>query len=141
MSEIRRQVIEMLKVPQLSSVATITLDGKPWTRYMMIQADENFNIRSAVCLKSRKIKQIEKNPEVHVTFGINDPQDLSKPYVQIQGRARISTDQEEKNNYWFAMLAAVFTGPDDPDYSIMIIEPYRVEFNKPGAMLPEIWEK
>ena len=39
------------------------------------------------------------------------------------------------------MLSAVFTGPDDPHYSIMIIEPYRVEFNKPGDMVPEVWEK
>ncbi len=141
MSEIKQNVIEMLKIPQLSSMATITLDGKPWTRYIMIQSDDEFNIRSAVCLDSRKIKQIAKNPEVHLTFGINDPQDLNKPYVQIQGTARITTDQQEKDNYWFDMLSAVFSGPDDPKYSIMIIEPYRVEFNKPGVMIPEIWEK
>ena len=141
MSEIRQRVIEMLKVPQLCNLATITLDGKPWTRYIMVQADDAFNLRSAVCLKSRKIKQIEANPEVHVTFGINDPQDLNHPYVQIQGRAKITTDQEEKTNYWFDMLSAVFSGPDDPTYAVMIIEPYRIEFNKPGVMVPEIWER
>jgi len=141
MSEIKEKVIEMLKTPQLASMATITLDEKPWTRYIMIQSDDDFNIRSAVCLKSRKVEQIKRNPEVHLTFGINDPHDLSKPYVQIQGIARITTDQNEKDKYWFDMLSAVFTGPDDPDYSIMIIEPYRVEFNKPGVMVPEVWEK
>lgn len=141
MSEIKQNVIEMLKFPQLSSMATITLDGKPWTRYIMIKSDDAFNLRSAVCLKSRKIKQIEKNPEVHLTFGINDPQDLNKPYIQIEGRAKITTDQKEKDNYWFDMLSAIFSGPDDPNYAIMIIEPYRVEFNKPGVMIPEIWEK
>ncbi|MCP4650189.1 MAG: pyridoxamine 5'-phosphate oxidase family protein [PVC group bacterium] len=141
MSEIKQKVIEMLQLPQLSSMATITLDGKPWTRYIMIQSDNDFNIRSAVCLDSRKIKQIEKNPEVHLTFGINDPQDLNKPYIQIQGTAKITTDQQEKNNYWFEMLSAIFKGPEDPSYAIMIIEPYRVEFNNPGTMIPEVWEK
>lgn len=141
MSEIKQKVIDMLKTPQLSNMATITLDGKPWTRYIMIQSDDSFNLRSAVCLNSRKIKQIEKNPEVHISFGINDPQDLSKPYVQIQGTATITTNQQEKNNYWFEMLSAIFTGPEDPNYAILIMEPYRVEFNKPGSMIPEIWEK
>ena len=142
MADIKKKVIEMLRIPQLSSLATITLEGLPWTRYVMIQADDNFDIRSAVCLDSRKIKQIEKNPEVHITFGINDPQkDMAKPYVQIQGRARITTDQAEKDAYWFEMLSMVFKGPDDPNYSVMIVEPYRVEFNNPGEMVPVVWEK
>lgn len=141
MITIRHKVIELLKQPQLASCATITLDGKPWTRYIMINSDENFNIRSAVCLNSRKVKQIEKNPEVHLVFGINDPKDLGKPYIQIQGIAKIVTDQEEKSNYWFDMLKGIFSGPADPTYAIMIIEPYRVEFNNPDSMTPEIWVK
>ena len=112
----------------------ITLDGKPWTRYVMIRSDDNFLLRSAVCLESRKIKQIEKNPEVHITFGVNDPNELNKPYVQIQGTARFTSDQKEKDDYWFGMLAEIFSGPDDPKYGIMIVEPYRVEFNNPGEM-------
>jgi hypothetical protein len=47
MPDVRQQVIDMLKTPRLSSMATITLDGKPWTRYIMIQSDGDFNIRSA----------------------------------------------------------------------------------------------
>ncbi len=142
MTDIKKKVIEMLRIPQLSSLATITLDGLPWTRYVMIQADDDFNIRSAVCLDSRKVEQVGKNPEVHITFGINDPQkDMGRPYVQIQGRARIVNDQLEKNAYWFEMLSMVFKGPEDPNYAVMIVEPYRVEFNNPGEMVPEIWEK
>lgn len=141
MSEIKETVIAMLRAPQLSSMATITLDGKPWTRYIMIQSDDEFNLRSAVGLQSRKIRQIEKNPEVHLCFGINGPQDLDKPYVQIQGTAKITTAEKEKQNYWFDMLSSVFSGPDDPNYAVMIIKPYRVEFNNPGVMMPEIWER
>jgi len=141
MPDIKQQVIELLKIPQLSSLATITLDGNPWTRYVMINSDNDFNLRSAVCLDSRKIKQIEKNPQVHLTFGINDPADMNKPYVQIQGTASVTTDQKEKDDYWMDMLSMVFKGPDDPKYAIMIVEPYRVEFNNPGSMVPEVWEK
>jgi len=108
---------------------------------VMINSDNDFNLRSAVCLDSRKIKQIEKNPQVHLTFGINDPADMNKPYVQIQGTASVTTDQKEKDDYWMDMLSMVFKGPDDPKYAIMIVEPYRVEFNNPGSMVPEVWEK
>lgn len=141
MSKVKQTVIDLLKSPQLSSMATITLDGKPWTRYIMIHSDDNFVIRSAVCLDSRKIKQIEKNPEVHLTFGINDPRDMTKPYVQIQGTAKFTTDQQEKNDCWFDMLSGIFSGSEDPKYAVMMIEPYRVELNNPGVMVPEIWEK
>jgi len=141
MKNIKEEVISILKVPQLANMATITLDGKPWTRYVMIQADDKLHLRTAVCLDSRKIKQIEKNPEVHLTFGINDPQDMTKPYVQIQGTASITTDQQEKNDYWSDMLSVIFSGPNDPKYAIVIIEPYKIEFNNPGSMTPEIWEK
>ena len=41
---------------------------------------------------------IALNIIIHLTFGINDPADLNKPYVQIQGKAVITTDQNEKNN-------------------------------------------
>ena len=141
MKHVRQEVIQRLKIAQLSSLATITLDGKPWTRYVMIQSDDQFVLRSAIALSSRKVKQIENNPEVHLTFGINDPGDLSKPYVQIQGTARISTDPEEKRSFWFDMLTGIFTGPEDPNYAILQIEPYRVEFMRPGVMTPDIWEK
>lgn len=141
MSNVKDQVIQMLQTPQLTNLATITLDGKPWTRYVMITSDDQFRIRSAVRIGTRKVEQIEANPEVHLTFGINDPADMNRPYVQIQGRARFTTDPGEKRAGWFDMLAYVFSGPDDPAYSVMIVEPYRVEFNAPGARTPEVWER
>lgn len=139
--DIKQEVLDMLKIPQLSSLASMTLDGKPWTRYVMIQSDAQGRLQTATCIEARKVKQVEQNPEVHLTFGINDPQDLSKPYVQIQGTATISTNQQDKDNAWYDMLSMIFTGPDDPKYAVLYVHPYRIEFNKPGAMQPEIWEK
>ena len=142
MTNIRNTVLEMLRTPQLSNLATITLDGKPWTRYVMIKAGNDFSIRSAIALDSRKIGQIAKNPEIHITFGVNNPQnDLNKPYVQIQGTAKVSTEMQDRHLYWFDMLDMVFKGPDDPNYAVMIVEPYYIEYLTPGAMTPEVWTK
>lgn len=141
MPNVKDQVVQMLQTPQLANLATISLDGKPWTRYVMIASDGQFRIRSAVRIGTRKVEQIMANPEVHLAFGINDPSDLGRPYVQIQGRARFTTDPEEKRAFWFDMLAHVFSGPDDPAYSVLVVEPYRVEFNAPGAAAPAVWNR
>lgn len=77
---------------------------------------------------------------MHITFGINDPSQLDKPYAQIQGTATITTDPKEKSDYWFDMLSAVFAGPDDPSYAVMKVTPYRVEFMNPGVPQPDVWE-
>jgi general stress protein 26 len=139
--DIRQEVIDLLRQPQLGSLATITLDGKPWTRYVMIHSDADFNVRSAIGVSSRKVKQIEANPEVHLTFGITDPRDLNRPYVQLQGLGRVTTDPAEREACWFDMLSAVFKGRDDPNYAVLVVEPYRAELIRPGTMTPEVWEK
>jgi general stress protein 26 len=37
------------------------------------------------------------------------------------------------------MLAAYFTGPDDPNYGVIIVAPYRIELATPGTHIPEVW--
>ena len=140
MPNAKEKTIELLKTHQLANLATLTLDGRPWTRFVMIKSNDQFQLRSAVSLKSRKVAQIKQHPEVHLAFGVHDPRDMIHPYVQIQGLAHFTSDPTEKERYWFDMLAHVFSGPNDPNYAVLIVEPYRVEFNAPGQA-PEIWEK
>ncbi len=140
--DILKTVLEMLTAPQLSNLATITLDGKPWTRYVMVKAGDGDRICSAVSLDSRKIEQVENNPEVHITFGVCNPQnDFNKPYVQIQARATVSTSQKDREEYWFDMLDMVFKGPEDPNYAILVMEPYYIEYFMPGEHRPQVWKK
>jgi general stress protein 26 len=54
------------------------------------------------------------------------------PYVQIQGLARFTTDEAERHSFWRKRLELVFAGPDDPDYGVIIITPYRIEYWTPG---------
>jgi general stress protein 26 len=84
------------------------------------------------------VAQIAVNPEVHVTLGVNDPSEM-KPHLQIQGRARFSTDTAERHGFWSEMLANYFSGPDDPNYGVVIVTPYRIELAKTGVPVPEVW--
>jgi general stress protein 26 len=61
MSELRDKIAEGLGTLQLANLSTITEDGKPWTRYVMISGDEKFTLRCATFLQARKVAQIEKN--------------------------------------------------------------------------------
>lgn len=140
MNDLEKRILEIMCNRQLAGLATITEDGKPWVRYMMITGEEDFTVRCATFVHARKVSQIKKNPEVHLTCGVTNLTDF-KPYLQIQGRAVLSTTQEEKVTFWHEELTNVFTGPDDPNYGVIIVKPYRIEYCAPGKFEPEVWTR
>lgn len=140
MSDLKQRIMDILSIPQLTSCATMTLEGKPWVRYVVTVSDEEMNIRFATLLESRKAEQIRHNPEVHMTCGVNSLSEMS-PYLQIQGRARISTAEEDRHGFWNDKLRSVFEGPDDPNYCVVIVEPYRIEYCRQGPFEPDVWSK
>jgi general stress protein 26 len=127
MSDLKERILKIVQQPQLASLATITEDGKPWVRYVMTVATEDLTIRCATFVGARKVKQIEKNPEVHLTCGVTDPRNMA-PYLQIQGRATFSTDRNVRHAFWTDMLSHIFSGPDDPKYGVIEIKPYSIEY-------------
>ena len=122
MSDVKNRIMEILGRPQLSSLATITSDGKPWTRYVMIVADDGMTIRLATFVGARKVNQIAANPEVHLTCGVTNPSEVI-PYLQIQGTAVLKTDEATRHAFWDDMLKAIFDGPDDPKYGVIEVTP------------------
>ena len=139
MSDLKERILTMLRQPQLSGLATITQDGKPWVRYVMAVAAEDMTIRCATVIGARKVKQIAKNPEVHLTCGVTDPKNMA-PYLQIQGRASLNTSRESRHGFWSDMLSGVFSGPDDSNYGVLEIKPYYIECWSPGVFEPEVWK-
>ncbi len=139
MSDVKERILKILRQPQLAGLATITQDGKPWVRYVMAVASQDLTIRCATFVSARKVKQIQKNPEVHLTCGVPDLQHMA-PYLQIQGRAALNTSKEARHAFWSDMLAPIFSGPDDPNYAVLEIKPYYIEYTSPGVHEPEVWK-
>jgi general stress protein 26 len=137
MSTLKEQIAAIITPLQLSSLATLA-DGKPWVRYVMTTGKDDLSVRFATYAGSRKVAQIAANPEVHVTLGVTDPA-IMKPYLQIQGRARFSTEAAERHGFWSEMLANYFSGPDDPNYGVVIVTSYRIELAQAGVPQPEVW--
>ena len=139
MSDVKTKIQGLLAGPQLASFATVTEEGRPWVRYVVVVADGAFNLRFATYLESRKVAHIEKNPSVHLTIG--GSMESEGPYLQIEGTARVTTDQEERNACWNEMLAKYFQGPEDPNYAIVITEATRIEYWSFESMEPLVWER
>ena len=139
MSDVTQRIIEMLQEAQLYSFATITAEGKPWVRYVFCDGKGDMTIRFATFSNSRKVAQIRNNPEVHLTCGAAAPADM-KPYLQIQGRAEFCSDTVERNGFWKESLKSYFQGPDDPNYGVVVVTPYRIELCSPGSPEPLVWD-
>ena len=87
MSDLQQRILDIVHKPQLAALATITEQGNPWVRYVVTVGGGDFSIRCATFAGSRKVKQIEKDPNVHLTCGVTSLQEM-KPYLQIQGRSQ-----------------------------------------------------
>lgn len=139
MSDLRQRIFEAAKDLQLINFATVTEDGKPWVRHVVGKADDALVFRFCTHLETRKVAQIRNNPSVHISLGAKDPE-TAQNWMQVQGTAEISTDSGERRAFWFDELKNFFTGPDDPNYCIVIVRPSRIEFGTMGSMTPEVWE-
>ncbi|MFH1034400.1 MAG: pyridoxamine 5'-phosphate oxidase family protein [Pseudomonadota bacterium] len=137
---LKDKILAIVGQPVLGALATVTPEGKPWTRYVVPQADPDLTIHFCTFLGSRKIAHLRSNPEVHLTVGHNTLSNMGQPYLQIAGRAEISVDPSIKQKYWHEELKAYFSGADDPNYCVVLIKPYRIEYQSFESQTPEVWE-
>jgi len=138
MSDLKEKIHAKMTDHTLASFATVTEDGAPWVRYVVIKADAQLNIWLATFKNSRKIKHIVKNPEVHLVLGATDMAAAS--WLQIQGRAAILEDAETKKAVWYDMLEPVFKSPEDPNLVVCKVTPYRIEYYAMNKPSPEVWK-
>ncbi|UCF94354.1 MAG: pyridoxamine 5'-phosphate oxidase family protein [Desulfobacterales bacterium] len=139
MNDLQAKILTKMQELTLAALATTTEDGKPWTRYVVVRADEQMNIWFATFKGSRKTRQIARNPEVHLVLGVADLQ-TAVSWLQIQGRAVILDDPATKQAVWYDRLNPIFSGPDDPNYVVGKVTPYRIEYYMMNKREPEVWE-
>lgn len=89
---LKDKIIQLIKKSEIATFATIAEENKPWVRYVSVIISGDMTVRFSTFISSRKVKQIQKNPEVHLTCGVTDPKNW-KDYIQIQGRATVTQDK------------------------------------------------
>lgn len=132
MSDLKQRIFEFAKDLQLMNLATVTEEGRPQVRYVVGRADADLVLRFSTHLDSGKIRQLRSNPQVCVTLGARDVR--SSRWLQVEGRADVTTTDAERQGFWFDGLKAHFAGRDDPRYCVVVITPTRI------ALGPEVWE-
>ncbi len=139
MEDLKTKILDKMQQPTLAAFATVTPEGKPWARYVVVFGDQDLNIWFATFKESRKVAQIAANPEVHLNFGVSDVE-TAESWVQVQGRAEILEDADTKRAKWYPHLEQIFSGPEDPMYVVCRVVPYRIEYATMAEKTPRVWE-
>lgn len=135
--ELKEKILKVIEGKKLAALSNIR-DGKPWVRYV-VAISRGLNIYVATFKSSRKIVQLEKDNNVHLSIRAH-PDDFSLPYVNIVATAKIKTDQETKNDFWDDSLVPYFNTPDNPEYCILEITPSVIEYYVSGNPIPEVYQ-
>lgn len=142
MSDTRERILRTLQQGHgfLTSLATVSEEGAPWVRYLMGTIDDDMVIRFATSLRSKKVAHVRANPSVHLTCGNIDPS-VDAPYFQIEGKAEISTDPDEKKAIWHDDLAYYFQTVENPEWCVLKIHPHRITVCSITSMDTEVWQR
>jgi general stress protein 26 len=108
---------------QCHALATVDEGGKPHVRSMSpFPPEKNMVIWLGTFRNSRKVKQIQKNPNVVVYY--YDAKGFS--FVSLSGKARIVDDADKKAKYWKQGWEQFY--PDrEKNYILIEVTPERLE--------------
>ena len=130
MCDIHEQARQALTHSFVGSLATVDADGRPWVRSIMFRVEDGLVLRFATTRSSRKLQQIQHQPLVHISGGGGRMEAMTK-YFQIEGRASILEGPEIREAFWQPGFQAYFDGPQDPEYTVVEIQPIRVVLHDP----------
>ena len=133
------QVNEACKKAVWCAIATVDGD-KPRVR-IVHPTWERDSLWFATGPESPKANQLRDNPQVDIQYQVAPPDFI---HVMVRGTAELVTNQETKNRAWdvidYDLTQFGSTGPDDPNFQPVRINPSRVELSEMfGSMNRRVW--
>lgn len=135
-SELKNKILNVIEGRKLAALATVA-GGRPWVRLVMCYSD-GLNFYISTYKDSRKVAQIKKNPNVHLTIS-RDVNDLNAAYVQVAGKARVRRDARIRNKYWCDFMKKYYSGPNDPNYVVIEVKPRLIEYRSSESEEVEVY--
>ena len=117
----------MIKEIDLCMLTTVDESGDLHSRPMSLNGDvdDNGNLWFFTSSNSHKASEIEKTPNVNVSFIDTDQQH----YVSISGAAELVRDKQKIKELWKPVLKAWFPdGPDQPDVALLKVKVSKAEY-------------
>lgn len=136
--ELKQQIHQLMDNHKVGTLATVK-DSKPHTRYMTFFNDENFTFFTPTSKETHKAEEIEGNPHVHILLGY-EGEGYGDTYLEVQGQAKIRSDQEIKEWIWNDEMTRWFDGKDDPEFVVLEILPETIRYMNKGSHTPETLE-
>jgi general stress protein 26 len=122
---LEKKILKVISGMKLAALATIE-DKKPWVRFV-VSYNDGLALYISTYASSRKVKQIKKNPNVHVTIGAN-LDNLKTSYVQLSGRAVVRNDLGIRRKCWHSYMKKYYSGLNDPEYVVIEVKPRIIEY-------------
>jgi general stress protein 26 len=105
----------------------ITSGDSGWANARLMQPfqpEEDWTIWFGASPRSRKVREIEANPQATVTY----QDDREHAYVTLLGQARVERDLEARRRHWRVEWAMFWPeGPGSDDYVLIQFVPSRIE--------------
>ena len=118
---------EMIKGIDLCMLTTVDESDDLHSRPMSLNGDvdESGNLWFFTSSNSHKASEIERNPNVNVSFIDTDQQH----YVSISGAAELVRDKQKIKELWKPVLKAWFpAGPDQADIALLKVKLKKAEY-------------
>jgi general stress protein 26 len=95
--------------------------------------DKGMTIYMETYARSRKVKQIEKNPRIQLLFATKDYSEV----VTLSGKASMDKSMAIRKRIWRENPASAeyFSGYDDPALGLIRFKPERLEYYGPSTGL------
>ncbi|MBT2688480.1 pyridoxamine 5'-phosphate oxidase family protein [Bacillus sp. ISL-47] len=132
--QLKRKMIDMLDESGVGTLATIR-SNKPFSRFMLF-FHENLTIYTATNKNTHKVEDIEANPNVHILLGL-DVKNVNGEYLEIEAKASIDSSPEIRRKFWDEKLKDWLSGPDDPNYILLKLEPEHIRYFSSAGEGPE----
>ncbi|MRX74041.1 general stress protein [Bacillus lacus] len=135
--ELRKKIESIIDENKTGTLATVS-NNKPHTRYMTF-FNEDLTLYTPTSKQTHKTDEIEENSNVHILLGY-DGQGVGDEYVEIEGKAEVNDSEELKDKLWNDEVAAWFDGRDDPNYTILKIQPQSIRLMNSKKIDPKTLE-
>ncbi|MCA1183176.1 pyridoxamine 5'-phosphate oxidase family protein [Bacillus licheniformis] len=131
--QLKNKVLDILDHHKIGSLATVE-SGKPHSRYMTFFHD-GLTLYTPTSDETHKAEEIDNNPNVHVLLGYNG-EGLGDAYLEITGTAKLNHSKDLKDKIWDERLEQWFDGKDDPNLTVLEIEPSEIRLMNEGERTP-----
>ncbi|MCY7861917.1 pyridoxamine 5'-phosphate oxidase family protein [Bacillus haynesii] len=131
--QLKNKVLDILDHHKIGSLATVE-SGKPHSRYMTFFHD-GLTLYTPTSDETHKAEEIDNNPNVHVLLGYNG-EGLGDAYLEITGTAKLNHSKDLKDKIWDERLERWFDGKEDPNLTVLEIEPSEIRLMKEGESTP-----